>query len=149
MKLNNKKATIARMLKVGKSRVFIDSNSLKDVKGAITKADLRSLVNKGILIKKKKVGNSRYRVRRRALLKRHGRVKGVGKRRGRFTARNPSKIDWMIRIRNQRALLKKLKLKKLLTTEVYRRLYKMAKGGFFKSKRHLRTYIEERNLIKK
>ena len=54
----------------------------------------------------------------------------------------------MIRIRNQREILKKIKDKNLISSEVYRKLYYMAKGGFFKSKRHLKNYIEERGLIK-
>ncbi len=149
MKLNNKKTMIARMLGVGRSRIFIDSSKVKDVKGAITKADLRGLVDQKIIIKKKKRGISRFRVRKRALLKRHGRTKGIGKRKGRKTARSPAKTDWMIKIRNQRVLLKGLKNKNLLTKKIYRELYLMAKGGFFKNKRHLKTYIEERELIKK
>jgi len=149
MKLNSRKETIARMLGVGKSRVFIDSSKLKEVKEAITKTDLRGLVKKGIIGKKPKRGISRWRVRKRALLKRHGRTKGVGKRKGNKTARNPGKLNWIIRIRNLRELLKILKQKKLITTEVYRKLYLMSKGGFFKNRRHLKTYIEERGLIKK
>ncbi|MBI4154593.1 50S ribosomal protein L19e [Candidatus Woesearchaeota archaeon] len=149
MKLNSRKETIARMLGVGKSRVFIDSSKLKEVKEAITKADLRGLVKNGIVEKKPKIGISRGRIRKRILLKRHGRTKGIGKRKGNRTARNPSKLNWIIKIRNLRKLLKILKLKKLITTDVYRKLYLMSKGGFFKNRRHLKTYIEERGLIKK
>src|SRR3989344_3690787 len=120
MKLNNKKETIARMLGVGKDRVFIDSTKLKEVKEAITKADLRSLIDKGLILKKNSRGIARFRVRKRSALKRAGRTKGIGKIKG----------------------------KNLISSEVYRKLYYMAKGGFFKSKRHLKNYIEERGLIK-
>lgn len=149
MKLNQKKKVIARLLGVGKSRVFIDSTRLKDVKEAITKADLRSLVSQGVIGKKNKKGISRFRLRKRALSKRKGRTAGVGRRKGKWSARNPPKLNWMIKVRNQRALLKSLKEKKLLTTGVYRKLYLMVKGGFFKSRRHLKVYMEERHLIQK
>lgn len=148
MKLNQKKETIARMLGVGKDRVFIDSTKLKEVKEAITKADLRSLVNKGLILKKNSRGIARFRVRKRALLKRAGRTKGIGKRKGKKTARTSPKRSWIIKIRNQREILRIIKEKKLISSKVYRQLYYMAKGGFFKSKRHLRNYIEERGLIK-
>src|SRR3989338_6683641 len=148
MKLNNKKETIARMLGVGKDRVFIDSTKLKEVKEAITKADLRSLIDKGLILKKNSRGIARFRVRKRSALKRAGRTKGIGKRKGKKTTRTPPKRNWIIRIRNQREILRKIKDKNLINSEVYRKLYYMAKGGFFKSKRHLKNYIEERGLIK-
>jgi large subunit ribosomal protein L19e len=149
MKLNNKKALIARMLGVGKSRVFIDNNRLNEIKEAITKADLRSLVKKGVIGKTPVRGISRYRIREKRLLKRRGRRVGIGGRKGNKTARNPPKKLWMIKIRLQREFLRVLKEKGLVSTEIYRKLYMMAKSGFFKSRRHLKIYIEERSLIKK
>jgi len=52
----------------------------------------------------------------------------------------------MIKIRLQRTFLKELYDKEYLTTEVYRDLYKKAKGGFFRSKRHIKLYVDDNNL---
>ena len=42
---------------------------------------------------------------------------------------------------------KRLKDKGLLDNKNYKELYLKAKGGFFRSERHLKTYINERGLI--
>ena len=79
--------------------------------------------------------------------KRKGRRKGIGSRKGKFTARLKPKKTWMSKIRVQRDFLKELKLKKLINNQNYRNLYLKAKGGFFRNKRHLKTYVNERGLI--
>ena len=52
-------------------------------------------------------------------------------------------------IRKQRAFLQELKEKKMLSTKTYRMLYQKAKGGFFRSKNHIKLYINEQSLIEK
>ena len=53
----------------------------------------------------------------------------------------------MNKIRNLREFLKELKSKELIDNKNYRELYLKAKGGFFRNKRHLKTYVNERGLI--
>ena len=55
----------------------------------------------------------------------------------------------MIKIRSLKAMLKVLRDKGMIETATYRNLYMKAKGGFFRSKRHLRLYVDEQGLIKK
>jgi ribosomal protein L19E len=72
---------------------------------------------------------------------------------GRFSfwqnARTPKKQRWMSTIRLQRQFLKELKDRKLITTGTYRELYMKSKGGFFRSRRHLKIYMNERNMVQK
>ena len=52
-------------------------------------------------------------------------------------------------MRTQRGFLKELKEKKIVTGLIYRQLYRKSKGGFFRSKRHIKLYVEEHDLTKK
>jgi len=148
MKLKVQKRITKSLFKVGKKRVKFDPEKLGEIKEAITKGDIKGLVNKKIVKIKQKTGSSRFRARKKLVQKRKGRQKGKGSRKGKATARLKPKKVWMTKIRLQRSFLKTLKEKNLIENKVYRELYLKAKGGFFRSKRHLRTYIEERKLLK-
>jgi len=149
MKLNLQKKLAAQILKCGKKKVSLDTNRLEDIKEAITKTDIRSLISEGAIKRKKGNALSRVRARKIAVQKRKGRRKGAGKRKGKKTARLSKKNSWIGRIRTQRNFLKELKEKGAITSLVYRLLYLKSKGGFFRSKRHIKLYIEEHNLAKK
>ena len=121
----------------------------EEIKESITKADIRGLIkDKAITIKQKK-GVSRARANKIKTQKSKGRRKGAGRLKGKKTSRTPKKETWMNKIRIQRALLKELKEKKKITTAIFSELYRKAKGGFFRSKRHLKLYIEEHKLVNK
>ena len=148
MRLKVQKRIAQSLFKVGKKRIKFDPEKLSDIKEAITKGDLRGLVSKGTIKINPKRGRSRFRARERLIQKRKGRRKGKGSRKGRATARAKPKKIWMAKIRLQRLLLKTLKEKSLIDNRTYKELYLKAKGGFFRSKRHLKTYMEERKLLK-
>jgi large subunit ribosomal protein L19e len=46
-------------------------------------------------------------------------------------------------------MLKELRDSGQIDNKVYRRLYKLVKGGMFRSRSHLRIYLEQHDLIKK
>lgn len=148
MELKTKKRLAAEILKCSKKRITFDPESLKDIKEAITKSDIRSLIKEGIIQRKNKQGVSRVRARKRALQKRKGRQKGHGSRKGKKTARLDRKLDWMHKVRAQRNLLRELRTKGKLSNQVYHELYMKIKGGFFRSRRHVSLYIQEHKLIK-
>ena len=149
MNVKTQKRTVQSLTKVGKRRIKFDSNKLTEIKEAITKRDLKGLINKKAIKIKPKRGTSRVRARKILKQKRKGRRKGVGSRKGTAKARlNPKKV-WMNKIRIQRSFLKELKDKKIINNQNYRELYLKAKGGFFRSRRHLKTYINERELTVK
>ena len=56
---------------------------------------------------------------------------------------------WISKIRAQRKFLKNLRERRLIDKKTYRRLYRLSKGGFFRSIAHLKLYIKEHKLIKK
>jgi len=149
MNLRLQKRLAADVLKCSEKRVWLDQDRLEDIKEAITKLDIRSLIVDGAIKEKPVKGIAKFRARKLALQKRKGRRKGVGSRKGRKTARLPRKDAWIGRIRMQRRFLKELREKGLVSTADYHSLYRKAKGGFFRSKRHVKLYIEEHRLIKK
>ena len=147
MKLNVQKRLAAQALKCSTKRITLDTSRLSDIKEAITTYDIRALVNGGAILKKNKQGVSRGRARELAAQKSKGRRRGHGSRRGTANARDNTKDQWMNRIRLQRDFLKDLKDHKKIKNETYRQLYRKAKGGFFRSKRHIKLYLEEHKLI--
>jgi large subunit ribosomal protein L19e len=148
MKLNNQKRIAASISKVGKKRIKFDTSRSDEIKEAITKTDIRSLIGDKAIKVKPKRGSSKIRHRKKLKQKRKGRRVGQGSRKGKRTSRLSKKEAWISKIRIQRDFLKTLRDKKLIKPQVYRTLYKKSKGGFFRSKRHIKLYIEEQNLVK-
>lgn len=149
MNLTNKKRMAARLLKVGESRVWFDPERLSEINEAITKADIRRLIQDYAIQAKPATGVSRFRARKIADQKRKGRQAGEGSKKGTFRARLPKKQEWMAKIRSQRFFLKDLKDKELVKPSDYRKLYLMCKGSFFRSIRHIKLYMEEHSMFAK
>ena len=149
MKINNQKKIAGRVLKISPKRVKLDPSRAEDLKEAITKTDIRGLIGDGAITKRQKTGVSRARANKILRQKSKGQQKGPGSKKGKKTTHVPKKDAWMKKIRAQRKLLKELKEKKLLDTKTYTNLYRKAKGGFFRSRKHIKLYIEEQRLIKK
>ena len=143
MKLNLQRRMAASLLKCGKDRVWFDPEHMEEIARAITRQDIRRLIKKGYIDKKQVKGTSRVRARELEEKKKKGRRKGPGSRKGKKTARSPRKLLWMIKIRAQRKLLRELKEKGEIGRKIYRRLYMIAKGGMFRSKSHLLSYIKQ------
>ncbi|MFX1261215.1 MAG: 50S ribosomal protein L19e [Promethearchaeota archaeon] len=146
MKLTTQKRLAAEVMKVGVSRVWIDPEFEDEVSLAITRNDIRRLVDEGAIQPKQKIGVSRGRARHILQQKRKGQRKGPGKRKGKYTSKLSSKDRWMMKIRPMRKELKKLRDEGRITRRVYRDLYLKAKGNAFRNTAHLRTYIAERKL---
>lgn len=135
----DKKRLAARVLKVGKSRIWINPTNKKEVTEAITAQDIRFLIRKGIIKKlpeKKTIGINKK------MKKEQGRRKGAG------LSRLGSKRKWIIKIRALRAELKRLRDKKMIEKSAYNDLYRKAAGGFFRDKSHLKNYLERQELLK-
>ena len=148
MKLKNQKRIASQILKASPKRVKLDPKKFTEIKEAITKSDVKGLIRNDIITLNPKKGVSRVRARKIIVQKRKGRRSGQGSRKGKKTARLSSKRLWINKIRIQREFLKDLANSKLLTTRNYRELYLKIKGGYFRSKAHLKLYINENNLIK-
>jgi len=131
--LTAQKRLAADVLDVGKNRVWFDPDAQGEIAEAITREDVRELVQQGSIDAKGKSGNSRGRARERAEKRAYGHRKGSGTRKGEQGARNPRKEDWESRIRAQRRALKELRADGTLTPTQYRDLYNKAGGGEFDS----------------
>lgn len=149
MKLTLQKRLAGQILKTSKKRIRIDPARLADVKEVITGADIRKLIKEGAIIAKPVKSISRGRARKIKEQKRRGRRKGYGSRKGKASARLRDKTDWMNKIRIQRDFLKELKNKGIIIKRTFGSLYLKSKGGFFRSKRHIKLYVEEHGLIVK
>ena len=148
MQLKIQKRLAAQILKTSKSNIRLDSNRREEIKEAITKADVKSLIKDSAITEKKARGNSGYRINKRRLQKSKGRRSGFGSIKGGKGARRGKKSLWINGIRAQRQFLKLLKDKKVIPIAEYRSLYIKSKGGFFRSRRHIRIYMKERGIIK-
>ncbi len=147
MRLTLQKRIAADILKCSPKRIWIDPVRTPEVKDAVTKQDIRTLVNNGLIVKKQKEGQSKFRARKTAEQKKKGRRQGFGSRKGAKKARTPAKKKWTASIRLQREFLKQLYDKKILDVKNYRMLLLKSKGGFFRSKRHIKIYINEHGLV--
>jgi len=148
MQLKIQKRLAAQILRCSEKRILLDTDRLEDLKEAITKADIKTLINEEAIKEKPIKGISKVRARKIAIQKRKGRRKGAGSRKGKKTARLSKKASWIRTIRLQRKFLKELRQKEIITKTTYQQLYKKSKSGFFRSKRHIKLYLEEQNLTK-
>lgn len=148
MNLRSQKRLAAKQLGCGISRVWIDPKKMGQVAEAITNEDIRKLISDGIMKAKPKKGVSRGRKKKIAMQKKKGRRKGRGSRKGKIGTRLPRKREWIKRIRAIRDALKELRDNGKINRGTYRELYKKAKGGFFRSRAHLYSFIEKENLAK-
>ena len=147
MKLKSQKRIAARLLKVGKTSVRFNPERLADIKEAITKLDMRALINDDAVIAKPTGSQSKGGLRKRLIQKRKGRQQGLGKRKGRKTARLSKKEEWMNKVRVQRKFIREMKDKNLISVKTYRGLYGKIKGNYFRSRNHIKLYLNENKLF--
>ena len=138
MNLTTQKRLAASILKVGLNRVWIDPERMEEVSMAITREGVKQLINNGAIKAKPQKGISSYRSKKLAEQKKKGAKK----------ARNPKKQEWMTTIRALRKDLKEMRDANEIDATTYRKLYKMAKGGAFRSKSYMKTYARDHDLIK-
>ncbi len=147
MNLSMVRRLAAEVLGVGEGRIYIDPSRIDEAASAITKDDVRKLIEEGVISAKPIKGTSRVRARLRCLKRRRGLRKGEGSKKG--SKANMDKRLWIARVRALRKLLKYLRDRRIIDRKTYRKLYRMVKGGVFHSKAHLKTYIREHGLLRR
>ena len=140
--LRAQKRMAADVLDIGKGRVWFDPEAQAEIADAITREDIRELVETGTIRAKDAKGNSKGRARERAAKRAYGHRKGPGSRRGKAGGRKNTKDEWISRIRAQRRRLKELRDDGPLDRTQYRELYNKASGGEFDSVDRLEAFIE-------
>jgi large subunit ribosomal protein L19e len=143
MDLKVQKRLASQILNCSPDRVVFNDDRLEDIKQAITNRDLRLLIGDGAISKKAGNFTSKFRARKLAVQKRKGRRSGAGNMKGKATARANPKEAWMNRIRVQRVFVLLLLNKKIITRAAYRELYLKCKGGYFRSRRHIKLYLQD------
>ena len=124
-------------MKCSPKRVWVDPTSPK-IKQAITRKDIRRLVKDGLIMKMHVKTRAKNEMKRQQF---------HGSRKGAKGARVGKKAMWLRIVRPQRKLL--VEIKPTLKPGVYRKLYLMVKGNAFRSKAHLNSYIEEKEMAKR
>ena len=130
MELNKKKMLAARVLGVGKNRIFFNQANLAEIKEAITRQDIKTLYQEKIIAIKPVKG--RKKVRRRKTKRGAGKIKMKIKNR---------KKEYVKITRKLRKYLIELKNAWVVDKELYRRLRKKIKMKEFKSKSNFRDYL--------
>ncbi len=131
MNLRKKKQLAAKVLRVGKSRIFFNENNLKEIKEAITKQDIKDLFEQGIISIKLAKGRKKF-------IKRKNK-KGPGSIRKNVRKR---KRDYMILTRKLRAHLKEVRNNDKMKNEKYYLLRGQIKNKMFKNKQHFKENIK-------
>jgi large subunit ribosomal protein L19e len=143
MDLKTARRLAASILKVGEGRVWLDPEDAEAIASAVTRDDVRRLIKAGAIQARPIRGVSRFRARRNRIKRMKGRRRGPGTRKGSMGARLARKKRWMATIRAIRRRLRELKEMGEIDTRGYRKLYRMAKGGAFRSKAHLEAVVKE------
>jgi len=137
MKLDKKKVIAAKALKVGKNRVIFNTESLAEIKEAITKQDIKELYAEGIISIRPVKGRKKI-VRRKTR-------RGPGKIKKTVSTR---KQDYVKLTRKLREYLKHLKEHGKLEREDYKDLRKKIRMKNFKSKAHLKEQLKSLDILK-
>ncbi|MDG6220521.1 MAG: 50S ribosomal protein L19e [Candidatus Thermoplasmatota archaeon] len=142
MDLKTKKRLAADMLGCGLNRVYIDPSAMEEVFEAVTREDIRFLIDGGVIKAKQKQGISRGRARHTAQQKKKGKRIGPGSRKGSRYARLSKKQRWIRTIRPIRRSLREMREGGQIDSKTYREYYNLSKGGMFKNKTHMKTQLE-------
>jgi ribosomal protein L19E len=133
-------ATVRRLaadiFNVGENKVRINPDGLKEAEGALTRSDVKSLIEKGIVTKKKNLGRASTKKRFR---------RGHGHRKGSSTLN--SKEVWMTKIRSQRALLSSIVSTGAVDKKSRQMLYGKVKSGIFRNKKAFLLYLKDNKFV--
>jgi large subunit ribosomal protein L19e len=143
MSLRSQRRLAAEILEVGQNRVWIDPERVDEVETAITRAEIKKLIHERAIRSLPEQGISRSRARILHQKKKKGLMKGPGKR---SKPRVSDKEVWIKRIRALRKRLRELKEKRVITENTYRKFYRVAKSGVFRSTAELERHIKSEGL---
>ncbi len=140
--LVNQRRISASILKCGLNRIWLDPERMADIEAAISREDLRGLIDEGAVKARRVKGNSRGRARETIAKRAYGHRKGPGSRKGAAGARNPSKRVWIRKVRAQRRVLREMRDDGTIERPLYRLMYRRSSGGQFRSVAHLKAQVE-------
>lgn len=142
--LKSQRRMAAEVMDVGENRVWIDPEHTDKVAEAITRQDIRNLVDGGTIDKRDVKGTSNARAKKIKKQKKKGLQKGHGSRKGAKNARKSSKDTWKEQIRAIRKRLREMRDEGVVNSDEYRDLYNKSKGGFFRDVNHVENHVENK-----
>ena len=125
----------ADLMNVGQNKVRISQDGLKEAEGALTRSDVKGLIDKGVITKLKAPGRAS---------KRRDKRRGHGKRKGTSVS---SKTLWMQKVRAQRKFLRMLITTEALKGDAKRDIYRKVKSGIFRNKKAMLLYLKDNQLV--
>ena len=146
MSLVYQKKLAAKLLKTGKSKVWIDPENIDDVSIVVTKNDMRKLIARGTVRAKPKLGISSGRSQTVRLKKQRGLRSGPGSKKGGISL---DEERWMRKVRAQRNFVKLLRRRRIVTPTVSRQLYLKVKGNAFENIAQIKKYVKEHELARR
>ena len=129
--LRQRKELASKVLGVGKNKIQFSVAHLADIKEAITKQDIRDMYAEGIISIKPNLGRKtkeKRKTRRGPGSIKNTRVKG--------------KNEYCILVRKLRRHVKEIRKQGKMDQEKHQDLRKKIRAGVFKSKAHLKSYME-------
>ncbi|WP_135363710.1 50S ribosomal protein L19e [Halosimplex halophilum] len=141
--LSAQKRMAADVLDVGENKIWLDPERQGELADAITREDIRELVDEGAIRAEAPKGNSRGRARERQEKRAYGHQKGQGSRKGTAGGRENEKDKWESQIRAQREKLRELRDSGEISKSRYRELYDRASGGEFDSVADIERTLED------
>ena len=147
--LGSQRRLAAKILKVGRNRIWIDPERIEDVESAITREEIKTLIHEKIIASLPQKGVSRGRAKTIREKKRKGRRKGPGSRCGSGFSKISRKEVWMTKIRSLRKKLRELKTSRVIAETTYTKMYRMAGSGRFESVADLERYLKANDLWRK
>ncbi|QLH78133.1 50S ribosomal protein L19e [Halosimplex rubrum] len=141
--LSAQKRMASDVLDVGENKIWLDPERQGELAEAITREDIRELVDEGAIRAEAPKGNSRGRARERQEKRAYGHQKGQGSRKGTAGGRENQKEKWQSQIRAQREKLRELRDSDEISKSRYRELYDRASGGEFDSVADIERTLED------
>lgn len=145
--LTLQKRLASKIFDCSPQRVWLNPEKSEEIKKAITSFDIRRLIAQGDVRKFQIQGVSRGRAKQHQDQKRKGRHYGPGSRKGKTNARRNTKDQWVFAVRTQRDFIQDLRGKSLIEQKTFKDLYAKVKGGFFRSVKHMKIYMNEQKLF--
>lgn len=143
MNLKLQRRLAAQITDASPKRIWMDPEQAEKISEAVTKADVKLLISRGVIKIRHEKGISKVRARIRHKQRVAGRRRGHGKRKGAKGARRGKKSLWIRKMRVLRRFLKHAKEKKTIDNATYKKLYRMIKGNYFRDKAHLKLYMRK------
>jgi large subunit ribosomal protein L19e len=135
MSVKFSKRVASQILGRGQNALKFRPESMEEIRKAITRDDVRKLIESGAIVAIKPKAELHPKTRREA------RKRGPGKRRGSANARRGR--VWEKKVRSQRLLLKRLKLMGKLDNANFKKYYLLVKGNAFPDKRSLLLHLSD------